>query len=100
MVEVHHEVSFRELAGGSSLPRQKSSTGKQARLGVLRTSFPDIEERLRTAPWKRRDVGHDDILDAYTVLWSALRFSRGEGHYIQLGHGERDSRGVLMRMVV
>lgn len=40
------------------------------------------------------------MLDAYAALWSALRYGEGPDNYIQLGTGERDDRGVRMRMVI
>jgi predicted RNase H-like nuclease len=100
LIEVHPEVSFRELAGDVNLPPKSGTEGRQARLALLRQVFPDIEQQLAAATWPRKTVGYDDILDAYVALWSALRFARGEGYYAQLGQGERDSRGVLMRMIV
>lgn len=100
LIEVHPEVSFRELAGDADLPRKSGSDGRRARLALLRSVFPDSEQQLAAVGWPRKKVGYDDMLDAYAALWSALRFSRGKGHYVQLGNGERDSRGVLMRMIV
>jgi predicted RNase H-like nuclease len=99
LIEVHPEVSFRELAD-EDLPRKKFAAGKQRRHELLRGCFPDIDDRLRSVPWRRRDVGYDDMLDAYVALWSALRFARGRGHYVELGDGERDERDLVMRMVV
>lgn len=99
LVEVHPEVSFQQL-GGAELPKKKSAAGKRIRLGLLQPEFRDIEERLNEAQWLRRDVGYDDVLDAYAALWSALRFSRGPGHFIELGDGRRDGHGLITRMVV
>ena len=99
LVEVHPELSFRELASGD-LPRKKTRAGKDRRLALLRDPFPDVEERLGEAPWRRKEVGYDDLLDAYVSLWSALRFARGAGECLELGGGERDACGLRMRMIV
>lgn len=98
LIEVHPEVSFQELAG-RDLPHKKSKAGKDARLRRLAREFPDLEDNLGTRAWRRRDVGIDDRLDAYVALWSALRFRRGPAHHRILGDAERDTEGVLMRMV-
>jgi predicted RNase H-like nuclease len=51
LIEVHPEVSFRELADDVELPRKSSSGGKKARLALLRPVFPDIEQQLSAASW-------------------------------------------------
>ena len=99
LVEVHPEVSFRELAC-EDLARKKTRAGKEQRLALLRERFPDVDERLDGAPWPRKEVGYDDLLDAYVSLWSALRFARGAGEYLELGDGQKDACGLRMRMVV
>jgi Protein of unknown function (DUF429) len=48
----------------------------------------------------RAEVARDDLLDAYAVLWTALRFARGPGHYRELGDSERDAYGLRQRIVV
>lgn len=105
LIEVHPEVSFRELAG-TDLPQKKTKAGKQRRRRLLSEPFPDIEQQLDDATWRhgegetwlRRNVAVDDQLDAYAALWSALRFARDEN--CCLGNGERDEHDLLMRMVV
>jgi predicted RNase H-like nuclease len=99
LIEVHPEVCFRKLAQ-QDLPRKKSAAGKNARRELLRQCFPDIEERIAHVRWSRREVGYDDLLDAYVALWSALRFARGPGCFIQLGDGQRDNQGLLQRIIV
>lgn len=99
LVEVHPEVSFRYLAD-TDMPPKKRSPGRTARLAVLEPEFPDVAQRYEEKLWLRREVGRDDILDAYAGLWSARRFARRPAACRELGAGERDDRGVLMRMVV
>jgi hypothetical protein len=52
---------------------------------------------LRTPP---RPMLRNDLLDAYAVLWTALRVARGPGHHRELGDGRRDAHGLRMRIVV
>jgi predicted RNase H-like nuclease len=99
LIEVHPELSFRELAH-DELPRKKSPAGKKHRLALLRECFSDVDERLAAVPWLRKEVAYDDLLDAYVSLWSALRFARGPEHYVEFGGGELDSHGLRMRMIV
>jgi hypothetical protein len=37
------------------------------------------------------------MLDAYAVLWSVRRFERGQ--HTVFGDGQRDARGIEMRIV-
>jgi predicted RNase H-like nuclease len=97
LIEVHPEVSFREL-GRRDLPPKRSRAGKEARRRLLANRFPDLDDHLESTAWRRRDVGIDDRLDAYAALWSALRFRRG--HHCVLGESERDRAGIAMRIIV
>ncbi len=89
-VEVHPECSFRTLNDHKDLPSKKTMEGRVARRRLLDDHF-DVP---RKAP---AGAAMDDMLDAYAVLWSAQRFRRGE-HRI-FGDGQRDSRGIEMRIV-
>jgi len=73
--EVHPEVSFQTLAGGSPLPGKKTWVGHRARCELLRASgivVPDDpgEAGVRGSP--------DDVCDAAAVAWTAARIARGE----------------------
>jgi hypothetical protein len=68
------------------------------RLQLVRPEFPDAEERLATAPWTSKQAELSDLLDAYAALSTALLFAREEQE--ELGDGERDSEGILMRMAL
>lgn len=98
LIEVHPEISFHELAR-SDLPAKKTKAGKQRRHELLRGIFTDINQ-IETPRWLRREVGHDDILDAYAALWTALRYSRKPRESRELGAGQHDKDGLPMRMVV
>jgi predicted RNase H-like nuclease len=97
--ECHPELCFAALAGGDALAAPKrSADGRARRLALVRERFPDAPERLAAAPWRAPDATTADALDAYAALTTALRCARGEQH--ELGGGERDDDGVLMRIAV
>lgn len=92
LVEVHPEVSFRELTG-TVLPRKLLVAGRQARLAALRTWLP---EAALPAPRPGR-ARPDDCLDALVCAWSGWRWLAGAAH--MLG-GDTDSTGLPMRIVI
>jgi predicted RNase H-like nuclease len=73
--EAHPEVIFTLMnatpSGRHALPPKKQPPGRDARLRLLRQSFPDLDERLRAF---RRDAVTDAI-DAYACLWTARRIA-------------------------
>ncbi len=88
--EVHPEVSFWAMNGKKSIAQSKKSrAGREIRTGLLARQFPDIEDRLREL---RAGVGKDDLLDAATAAWTALR--RFQGVAEQVCDPERDARGL------
>ena len=105
IVEAHPEVCFVSLAeelgdpsAVTGLPRKRSTAGRLARLALLQRTFPDVAERADAAPWPRRDVGPDDVLDAYAALWTARRYAYDPKAVTCLG-GDTDDRGLVRRMV-
>jgi predicted RNase H-like nuclease len=99
LLEVHPELSFQALAGATIEPK-RTSAGAAARLALVARQFPDAPRRLGAKTWSRAEVARDDLLDAYAVLWTALRFARGTGHYRELGDGRRDAYGLRQRIVI
>jgi predicted RNase H-like nuclease len=95
VVEVHPELSFRRLAGAAEMPGKKTAAGVLARLRALRTWLPGVEDAVAAVP---APVPVDDVLDALVCAWSAQRILAGRAD--RLGDGERDSRGLLMQIVV
>jgi predicted RNase H-like nuclease len=89
VVEVHPECAFRRLAGCALAPK-RSSEGRAQRIELLEPILGSIDLRVRGAK-------ADDVLDACAVLVSARRFAVGA--HDQFGDGERDERGLLMRIV-
>ena len=90
IIEVHPECAFKTLNSDEGLLTKKSREGRSMRQRLLADHF-DIPS---SAP---RGAAIDDMLDAYAVLWSMLRFQRGD-HRV-FGDGQRDQRGLEMRIV-
>ncbi|UQA91886.1 DUF429 domain-containing protein [Streptomyces halobius] len=87
--EVHPEVSFRALAGGTApLPRKKSWAGQMVRRSLLAAAgivLPDdLGDAGRTPP--------DDVLDAAAAAWTAHRIARGRARSLP-DPPERDAGG-------
>ena len=83
--EVHPEVCFTHLNGGRPMGfAKKKSAGRAERFSLLAAQFGDAPARMVEAR-TRRDVGADDVLDAFVALWSALR----------IGHGQHASLPVI-----
>jgi predicted RNase H-like nuclease len=99
LFECHPELSFLALNDGVPLAASKhAAAGLVQRLRLVREEFPDAEQHLAAAPWTGKQVELSDLLDAYAALSTALVCARGEQE--ELGGGERDSEGVLMRMAL
>lgn len=90
VIEVHPECTFKMMNGDKKLLSKKSLVGRHARRQLLSDHF-DIPSATPAG------AAIDDMLDAYAVLWSTRRFQRGE-HRV-FGDGQRDSRGIEMRIV-
>ena len=92
LVEVHPEVSFRELTG-IVLPRKLLVAGRQARLAALRTWLP---EAALPAPRPGR-ARPDDCVDALVCAWSGWRWLAEAARVLG---GDTDSTGLPMRIVI
>ena len=88
--EVHPECAFKVLNEGEGLPSKKTAAGQGLRRRLLADQF-DVPAK------PPRGAAVDDLLDAYAVLWSALRYRRGV--HQQFGDGQCDGRGIEMRIV-
>lgn len=74
LVEVHPELSFREMAGEPLSWSKKSWNGLQLRRQLLVDAgivVPDVIENIGA-------VGSDDVVDAAAAAWSARRVATGE----------------------
>jgi predicted RNase H-like nuclease len=95
VVEVHPELAFRRLGGTDRMASKKTAAGVGERVAALRRWLPDVDAALSRAPVP---VPVDDALDALACAWAADRMLAG--HIERLGDGARDSRGLLMQIVV
>jgi predicted RNase H-like nuclease len=97
--EVHPEVSF--CAWNSMEPiiePKKSKEGADKRRALITQHFgADAFEPIR-ARYKRKEVGDDDILDAFAALWTGERILNGTSGNLPESPLP-DSLGLPMRMV-
>jgi predicted RNase H-like nuclease len=83
IIEVHPEVSFRELCG-ASLSSKHSWNGLMARREALLKAGIEIPDWLDAGV-----AGADDILDAACVAWSAHRYASGIREPLPASHRAR-----------
>jgi predicted RNase H-like nuclease len=96
LYEVHPELCFRQMNGHPLDDPKRSWPGQHTRMRLVERAFPDAREGIATSSLAAKDAQLEDILDAYAALYSALRVGGGANE--QIG-GERDSLGIVMRMV-
>ena len=72
VIEVHPEVSFAAMAGGTISERKQTLAGVSARVAALRAAGVPL-------PHVGSGPGHDtdDLLDAGAVAWTARRYAEG-----------------------
>lgn len=95
--EVHPEVCFYGLAGGSPMRHKKSlQAGFDERMVVLRRVRPDIDAIVDDAldAYLRKTVARDDVLDAVVAALTG-----GGETYTLPESPETDSCGLPMQMV-
>jgi predicted RNase H-like nuclease len=99
--EGHPEITFAIMQGGIPMPqRKKSAAGRAARLAALRPHFPEID--VVASARRPAGVAADDLLDAYAMLWTALRVDTGIARRLPGVSGiddQRDDRGVTAEML-
>ena len=95
--EVHPEVSFCAMNGGTPLQHtKKTAEGADLRRRLLSAAgFP--VDRLQHPTWKKSQVADDDILDACACAWSARRIATGS-HITFPEVPELDGRGLRMEI--
>jgi predicted RNase H-like nuclease len=79
IIEVHPEVSFREMAGKPLASSKKTWDGLIQRLALLRKEGIDLENLL---PRSGTPAAPDDVVDAAAAAWTASRVVRGEAFSI------------------
>src|SRR5207249_4785967 len=79
VLEVHPEVSFRELLGRTLSPKSTGTGVADRRLGLLEAGIelPDLPYPVA------------DVLDAAVAAWSALRYASGAALPLPEGHATR-----------
>jgi predicted RNase H-like nuclease len=85
VLEVHPEVSFRELLGRTPSPKRTGAGASERRLALADggIDLPDLPPPL------------DDVLDAAVVAWSAVRYADGKA--LPLPHGYQTRVGAVWR---
>ena len=101
--EAHPELAFQALAGRPVQDRKKTVAGRAERLRLLETIPSPWFHGIRAAfeqglhACKRTDVAPDDILDAYVLMWTALRIWRAQAHRVPR-IPQHDARGLRMEI--
>lgn len=101
--EAHPELAFMRLAGEPMQYNKKTVAGKAERLRALRhanhpryASWPSALQRaLRTYP--RRQVAHDDLLDACVLLQTGYRLVTAQAQLLP-ADPEWDAKGLRMEI--
>lgn len=81
VIEVHPEVSFRELARRPLLSKHRTD-GLAERRALLEQARLELPETVRR-------IAEPDLLDATIVAWTARRYAVGEALPLPDGHAER-----------
>ena len=79
LIEVHPEVSFRELNGEALAHPKKSWSGQSLRRRLLANAGLVVPEELKEAG----DAAPDDILDATVAAWSAHRHASSLSRHLE-----------------
>jgi predicted RNase H-like nuclease len=96
--EVHPEVCFREWNDGRPLMANKKKTeGKVEREVLIEARWPGVHESF-LGRWLRRQVGRDDLNDAFAALWTAGRIAAGVAVRLPSAEPPRDALGLPMEM--
>jgi predicted RNase H-like nuclease len=72
--EGHPEVSFAAMNDGKPIAEsKKSAAGRDVRISVISNHFPDARNWI-----ERHHRFREDIIDAYSLLWTATRIREGK----------------------
>lgn len=93
--EGHPEVSFAALRGEPLEHYKGTPEGRALRLELLLRVFPDLRERIQKFAVPNALT---DVLDAYTLLWTARRIQRGTAVSVP-EKPECDGRGLRAEIV-
>lgn len=93
--EVHPEVSFAALAGRPMRLNKKRAAGRDERLALLQQVFSTADLNRELSARRYRQVGSDDVIDAFICLWSARRIHGGSALRLP-AEPQRDDAGLDM----
>ncbi|MEO8381609.1 MAG: DUF429 domain-containing protein [Acidobacteriota bacterium] len=97
--EVHPEVSFCAWNSMAAFVEpKKSSEGAAKRRALIAAHFGENAFATVRARYTKRDVGDDDVLDAFASLWTAERIHAGTARSLP-GDRVADRAGLPMRMM-
>jgi len=96
--EVHPELAFYEMNGGTSVEASKhDEDGRRIRRQLLSDRlFPDIGDAIER--YAGGDVRVDDVLDAHAVCWSAARMMSGTARRVPKDDPPVNGRGLRMEI--
>lgn len=102
IVECHPEVAFWAMNGCAALDTPKKVKSRPNPEGLAQRRALLIQAGFKSAfvggqPFKARDAGPDDLLDACAVAWTAVRLLRGEAVRFP-DKPECDSAGLAMQI--
>jgi predicted RNase H-like nuclease len=98
--EAHPELAFMSLAGHAMCFKKKESQGKEERLRALESGgFAGIAQEIEKGlkEFSRKDVAHDDLIDAYVMAWVASRIADGKSQRVP-DEPPIDSQGLRMEI--
>ena len=94
--EVHPELSFLLLNDGAPMSfAKKRAEGRDERRRLIEREFPGAFSEVR-ARWRSAQAKDDDLLDAFSALWSAGRIATGRVLALPQGVAPRDAVGLPM----
>lgn len=96
--EVHPEVSFWAWAAGPMQFGKKTRQGRDERRHLVDDYFGREAVWAVRTEYKVKEVGHDDILDAFAALWTAERILGGT-HRRFPEEASTDTKGLRMEIV-
>ena len=82
VIEMHPEVSFRELAGRAVLESKHTAAGLERRREILADAGIMLPGAVRGLP-------EADLLDAAVGAWTAARYAEGRASAFPPDHAER-----------
>jgi len=93
--EVHPEVSFAAWHGEPLGHAKRTPAGQALRENLINRDFGGDARRRLLEQFPRREVGVDDLYDAFAALWSARRIADGSARSLP-DDPPHDARGLHM----